>query len=72
MGIFNKTYDQIVKGFTKVKSDLRVLEQRETEKSITLDREIVALRDERNVALKESVRAGATADKLDEFFGKDE
>jgi len=70
--LFKKSYDQIVKGFTKVKADLRALEQRETEKSVSLDREIVTLRDERNIALKESARAGHTADKLDEFFGKDE
>ena len=70
--LFKKSYDQIVKGFTKVEKDLRELEVRETEKSVALDREIGELRTERNAAMTEAVHAAKTADKLEEFFGNEE
>ena len=70
--LFKKSYDQIVAGFTKVEKDLRDLEKREMATSVKLDRQIVELKGKRNVSLTESARAGMTADKLADFFGKEE
>ena len=71
MNFFNKSYDQIVEGFTKVEKDLRDLEKREVDLSAKLDKQIAELRQQRHASLTESARAGTTADKLAEFFGKD-
>jgi hypothetical protein len=62
--MFTKTYDGIIKGFTKTIDDLRALAVKNAEKDAKKTEVINVLREECNALAMEGGKAIATADKL--------
>jgi hypothetical protein len=67
--MFNKSYDKIIKGFTKVTHELRELEQHEAEKALDAQLDIIALETVQQEATFESRRAAKAATKIEDLFG---
>ena len=72
MKYFTKSYNQIVKGFTKITAELRLLEQREADKAVACQTGILSLETRQEAASKESMRARKTATKLESLFDVEE
>jgi hypothetical protein len=70
--MFNKSYDKIIKGFTKVSKELRQLENDQVKKAIGIGNVIDALELEQNAAFSEATRSAKTAIKLEALFDDDE
>ena len=64
MILFTKTYNGIIKGFTKTIADLRLLSETNARKAGEKTEKVLQLRDERDMLYDEGSRATATADKL--------
>ena len=70
--MFKKSYDQIIKVFTKVEKDLRELADRESAKAVKLSVQATELKLKATAAADEVTVATHTADKLAEFFSPEE
>jgi hypothetical protein len=70
--MFNKSYDKIIKGFTKVSKELRQLENDQVKKAIGIGNVIDALELEQDAAFNEATRSAKTAIKLEALFEDDE